>query len=53
MSQKKSQDLGIKSQGWQHCIMIFFSENKRERGDWGGGGQILVSHAGPSANWLN
>ena len=34
-------------------IVIFFSENKRERGDWGGGGQIPVPDAGPSTNWLN
>ena len=31
-------------------IIIFFSENKRERGDWG---QTLVSDAGPSAYWLS
>ena len=31
-------------------IVIFFSENKRECGDWG---QIPVPDVGPSANWLN
>ena len=34
-------------------IVIFFSENKRECGDYWGGGQIPVPGVGPSANWLN